>query len=139
MRARTPKVNIIAHSMGGLIVREAIQGSYPKPKRRADDYINKVVTLGTPHQGISFQVLSHWIGIEAKDELDHFSPDFQADRKDANPLSFRHLHEHFDLQRFLTVVGTNYRTYGVKGSSWANRLFSVAESSARTTTGATGW
>ena len=126
--ARTmPKVNIIAHSMGGLIVREAIQGSYPDAKRSADDYINKVVTLGTPHQGISFQVLSHWIGIEAKDELDHFSPDFQAERTGPNPLSFRHLHEHFDLRRFLTVVGTNYRTYGVKASVWANRLFSLAD------------
>ena len=121
-----PKVNIIAHSMGGLIVREAIQGSYPAAKRRADDHINKVVTLGTPHQGISFQVLSSWIGIDAREELDHFSPDFQADRSNENPLSFRHLHEHFDLQRFLTVVGTNYRTYGVKTSSWANRLFSLA-------------
>ena len=126
--ARTqPKVNIIAHSMGGLIVREAIQGSYPQAKRRADDYINKVVTLGTPHQGISFQVLSHWIGIDANDELDHFSPDFQSERKGTNPLSYRHLHEHFDLRRFLTVVGTNYRTYGVRASSWANRLFSLAD------------
>jgi hypothetical protein len=85
------------------------------------------VTLGTPHQGISFQVLSHWIGIDANDELDHFSPDFQAERKKPNPLSYRHLHEYFDLQRFLTVVGTNYRSYGVRSSSWANRLFSVAD------------
>jgi hypothetical protein len=124
--ARTsPKVNIIAHSMGGLIVREAIQRSYPESNRHADDYINKVVTLGTPHRGISFQVLSHWIGIDAKEELEHFSPDFQADGE--NPVSYRRLHEHFDLQRFLTVVGTNYRTYGVTVSSWANRLFSVAD------------
>jgi hypothetical protein len=124
---KAPKVNIIAHSMGGLIVREAIQGSYPQAGRRADDHINKVVTLGTPHRGIAFQILSHWIGIDAKDELDHFSPDFQADRKNENPLSFRHLHEHFDLQRFLTIVGTNYRTYGTKVASWANRLFSLAD------------
>ena len=124
---KAPKVNIIAHSMGGLIVREAIQGSYPQAGRRADDHINKVVTLGTPHRGIAFQILSHWIGIDAKDELDHFSPDFQGDRKKENPLSFRHLHEHFDLQRFLTIVGTNYRTYGTKVASWANRLFSLAD------------
>ena len=124
--ARTvPKVNIIAHSMGGLIVREAIQRSYPEAQRKADDCINKVVTLGTPHRGISFQILSHWIGIEAKEELEVFSPDFQNDGE--NPVSYRKLHEHFDLQRFLTVVGTNYKTYGVKGSAWANRLFSVAD------------
>ena len=140
MRARTPKVNIIAHSMGGLIVREAIQGSYPEAGARADDYINKVVTLGTPHQGISFQVLSHWIGIDAKDELDHFSPDFQAERKRTNPLSFRHLHEHFDLRRFLTVVGTNYRTLRREGVVLGEpAVLGRPTSSARTTTGATGW
>lgn len=120
-----PKVNIIAHSMGGLIVREAIQRSYPESKRTADDYINKVVTLGTPHRGIACQVLSHWIGIEAKEELECFSPTFQEDP--ANPVAYQKLGEHFDPRRFLTVVGTNYKAYGVKLSTWANRLFSVAD------------
>jgi hypothetical protein len=120
-----PKVNIIAHSMGGLIVREAIQRSYPESGRSADDYINKVVTLGTPHRGIAFQVLSHWIGIEAKGELECFSPEFQEDP--ANPVAYAKLGEHFDPRRFLTVIGTNYKTYGVKVSTWANRLFSVAD------------
>ena len=49
-----PKVNIIAHSMGGLIVREAVQRTYPKGE--AAKHINKIVTLGTPHQGIAFQI-----------------------------------------------------------------------------------
>jgi hypothetical protein len=122
---REPKVNIIAHSMGGLIVREAIQRSYPESGRSADAFINKVVTLGTPHQGIAFQVLSRWIGIDAKDELDHFSPEFQQDP--ANPVAFAKLADHFDPRRFLTVVGTNYKTYGVKISTGANRLFSAGE------------
>jgi hypothetical protein len=120
-----PKVNIIAHSMGGLIVREAIQRSYPESGRTADEYINKVVTLGTPHRGIAFQVLSHWIGIEAKGELECFSPEFQEDP--ANPVAYNKLGDHFDPRRFLTVVGTNYKAYGVKVSTWANRLFSVAD------------
>jgi hypothetical protein len=119
-----PKVNIIAHSMGGLIVREAIQRSYPESGRSADDFINKVVTLGTPHRGIAFQVLSHWIGIEAKGELECFSPEFQEDP--ANPVAYTKLGDHFDPRRFLTVIGTNYKAYGVKVSTWANRLFSVA-------------
>ena len=55
-----PKVNIIAHSMGGLIVREAVQRPF-RQKRGRRRYINKIVTLGTPHQGISFQVLKNWI------------------------------------------------------------------------------
>ena len=81
-------MNIIAHSMGGLIVREAIQGSYPAGERRADDYINKVVTLGTPHQGISFQVLSHWIGIDAERRTRALLAGFPA-KTAANPVVVR--------------------------------------------------
>jgi pimeloyl-ACP methyl ester carboxylesterase len=120
-----PKVNIIAHSMGGLIVREAIQRAFPRRQLSADAAINKVVTLGTPHQGIAFQLLRHWIGIDAEDELKHFNPVFQREVK--NPSAFVNLHKHFDLTRFLTVVGTNYRTYEVTAARWANRLFSVSE------------
>lgn len=120
---KRPKVNIIAHSMGGLLVREAIQRTYPNAGRRADDCINKVVTLGTPHQGISFQVLNHWIGIDAASELEHFNPEFQADRD--KPESYVNFHKCFDHRRLLTIVGTNYRTYGVSVASWMNRLFSV--------------
>jgi hypothetical protein len=83
------KVNIIAHSMGGLLVREAIQRTYPKEGREADHHINKIVTLGTPHGGIVFQLLKEWIKIDAEQEIEHFSPDFQKDkRKRVRMLTF---------------------------------------------------
>lgn len=133
---RKPKVNIIAHSMGGLLVREAIQVTYPELKQQAGDHINKVVTLGTPHQGISFQFLQDWIKVDAEQELEHFSPAFQKDeqkknrkgkyKNKKNEAAFVYLKDHFPLDRLLTVVGTNYRTYSVGVSSWMNRLFSVA-------------
>src|SRR5688572_20605901 len=50
---QAPKVNIIAHSMGGLIVREAIQTHY-HIRQKSEEVINKIVTLGTPHRGITF-------------------------------------------------------------------------------------
>ena len=115
-------MNIIAHSMGGLIVREAVQRSYAKGE--APKHINKIVTLGTPHQGISFQVLKDWIGIGAAAELEQFNPDRQKDPK--NPVGFKKFAEHFPPERVLTVVGTNYRTYGPAVASWLNRAFSVA-------------
>jgi Predicted acetyltransferases and hydrolases with the alpha/beta hydrolase fold len=116
---KKPKVNIIAHSMGGLIVREAIQHTYPKNNKSADDYINKIVTLGTPHKGITFQLIKNWLNVvEANQELDRFSPANQ----EQDYVSFR---DHFPVDRLLTVVGTNYRTYNIAPSSWANRLFSV--------------
>lgn len=119
-----PPVNIIAHSMGGLIVREAIQTTYRKKQRRAKKFINKVVTLGTPHQGISFQVLRKWLLVDAADELNRFNPDFQDRLKE--PASFHNLHKHFPLERLLTVVGTQYRTYSVALASRLNRLFGIS-------------
>jgi hypothetical protein len=117
-----PKVNIIAHSMGGLIVREAVQVTYAKGK--AEEHINKIVTLGTPHQGISFQMMRNWIRIEAEEELKHFNPDFQKNKR--KPQSFHNFGSHFPLERLLTVVGTNYRSYDVGVASKLNRLFSVS-------------
>ncbi len=132
-----PKVNIIAHSMGGLIVREAVQRTYPtqatagerptKPGSNdpelADDCINKIVTLGTPHQGISFQILKKWLAADAADDLEHFNPEFQ----ETEQVGYRKFQEHFPVDRLLTVVGTNYRTYSVGPASWLNRLFSVSD------------
>ena len=124
-----PKVNIIAHSMGGLIVRHAVQVNYPKIKgspRAAEDHIHKIVTLGTPHQGISFQVLDHLGGFGAAEELDAFDPEGPAGRSDApGSWSFKRFHEHFDPRRLLTVVGTNFRTYGSGAAVLLNRLASV--------------
>jgi pimeloyl-ACP methyl ester carboxylesterase len=134
--ADKPKVNILAHSMGGLIVREAIQVTYPAAGQRASAHINKIVTLGTPHQGISFQLLRNWIKTDAEDELEHFSPAFQRDenrrarrgsyRNRKNPAAFIYFKDQFPLDRLLTVVGTNYRSYAVGVSTWLNRVFSVA-------------
>jgi alpha-beta hydrolase superfamily lysophospholipase len=131
-----PKVNILAHSMGGLLVREAIQMTYPQLGQQASEHINKVVTLGTPHQGIAFQFLQEWIGLEAEEELEHFSPVFQRDeerenrkgkyKNKKNEAAFVYFKDHFPLDRLLTVVGTNYRTYSVRAASWMNRLFSIA-------------
>lgn len=122
-----PKVNIIAHSMGGLIVREAIQRTYPKRSvTAADEAINKVVTLGTPHKGILFQVLKdlHWLGIESANELEHFNPENQESPD--NAAGYQNFAKCFPLDRLLTVVGTNYKAYGNGAASVLNRLFSVA-------------
>ena len=119
-----PKVNIIAHSMGGLLVREAVQCTYPNNDLKAEDYINKIVTLGTPHQGISFQIFRHWIPIEAEDDFEHFSPEFQSDP--TNPASYKYFKDHFPLERLLTVIGTNYRTYSTVAGTGLNQMFPVS-------------
>ncbi|GAP97278.1 PGAP1-like alpha/beta domain-containing protein [Leptolyngbya sp. NIES-2104] len=118
-----PKVNIIAHSMGGLVVREAIQKTYPKRSATAaDEAINKIVTLGTPHKGVSFQLLRElrWLPIESTNELEHFNPQNQADPN--NPASAVNFSQHFPVDRLLCVVGTNYRAYRNQTASFLNRI-----------------
>ncbi|MBI5231537.1 MAG: hypothetical protein HY876_05150 [Coriobacteriales bacterium] len=124
---KKPKVNIIAHSMGGLIVREAVQVAYPESGRKAAEHVNKIVTLGTPHKGISFQVLEKWIGVPGAEELERFNEDNQGAEKPttASPAPWKHFRNHFPLERLLTVVGTNYRSYNIAISSSLNRLFSL--------------
>lgn len=118
-----PKVNILAHSMGGLLVREAVQRTYPAMGFKAEDYINKIVTLGTPHQGVSYQIIEHWLPIESAEDFKHFNPDFQRDCN--NPVSYQYFKDHFPLERLLTVVGTNYRSYNNTSATALNQLFSV--------------
>jgi hypothetical protein len=124
-----PKVNIIAHSMGGLLVREAVQSTYPNQNLKAEDYINKIVTLGTPHQGVTPQIFRDWIGIEAEEEFERFNPEFQHSAKlkngETNQASYLYFKDHFPLDRLLTVVGTNYRSYSTVAATALNRFLSA--------------
>jgi pimeloyl-ACP methyl ester carboxylesterase len=120
-----PPVNIIAHSMGGLIAREAVQVTLPRLGRRAADCINKIVTLGTPHKGISFQGVRDWKLVDADEELERFNPDGQADAK--NQWAWVNFPKFFPPERVLCVVGTNYKTYGTRVATGLNRLFSTPQ------------
>lgn len=117
-----PKVNIIAYSMGGLVIRQAIQETYPQRNLKAEDYINKVVTLGTPHRGVTFQLFKDWLGTEAEKDLERMNPQNQENTN--NLSSFWNFKNYFPLERLLTVVGTNYRPYHNWSGTWLNRLFS---------------
>ncbi len=122
---KKPPVNLIAHSMGGLIVREAVQIAYPAANRKAADVINKIVTLGTPHHGVSFQGVRDVKFVEAQEELERFNPDAQKDPN--NPWGYKNFSKHFPPARVLTVVGTNYKTYGTRIASVLNRLSSAPQ------------
>lgn len=117
-----PGVDIVAHSMGGLVVREALRKLDTVDKGSVGELIHRIVTLGTPHRGIAFQripgwALQHLPGTkEAVDELDAFDP---------GGKDFLAIADGFPIERILTVVGTNYRTYGAAAASLANRLASL--------------
>jgi len=60
------RVNLVAHSMGGLICRSALQRYIPEP----ESVVSKLVTIGTPHGGIDPELgggIGDWI-------IDKFGP-----------------------------------------------------------------
>ncbi len=117
-------VDVVAHSMGGLVLREALRQLDDAEKGSAAQVIHRAVTLGTPHRGIAFQRTPRWLlerlpSVEkAADELAAFDP---------AGTEFLKVADWFPLERLLTVVGTNYATYGVKGASALNRLSSLID------------
>jgi pimeloyl-ACP methyl ester carboxylesterase len=114
-------VDIVAHSMGGLVVRAALK-HMAEHGRDPHRLVHRIVTLGTPHRGIAFQILPRWLvedvpGFKnASDEVAAFDP---------GKTEFLRVRSWFDPRRILTVVGTDYRGYGVKIASLGNRLASL--------------
>lgn len=65
------KVDIVAHSMGGLVSRTAIE------LHGGEDYVQNLITLGTPHQGSEVALLKNYIGaIVKKGDNSYFNAAF---------------------------------------------------------------
>jgi hypothetical protein len=115
-------VDIVAHSMGGLVVREGLLAMHEAENDSARRDVHKVVTLGTPHRGIAFQRAPDWLVrilplvSAASRELESFRPDSTL---------FLDWERAFDTRNVLTVVGTDYRSYNVGAASALNRLSSL--------------
>lgn len=116
-------VDIVAHSMGGLVVSAALE-AMAGSGRDARRLVHRIVTLGTPHRGIAFDLLPRWLsdiipGVrDASDEIASFDP---------HGTAFRGIPSWFDPQRLLTVVGTNYHSYGTRSATFANRMASLMD------------
>jgi hypothetical protein len=124
-----PRVNLMAHSMGGLICRSALQREILEPELS----VSKLCTIGTPHGGIDPDLggdVGDWImetfGPRGSDIFTHsrmkeyLLPDgFAIDgRKSWDP---REMVGTFPEKRVLSVVGTNANDYDVAGG-WSTRV-----------------
>lgn len=120
------KVDLVAHSMGGLVSRCLIQKIYPEAGEEATDHVDKLFTFGTPHGGIHFDVgggVIEWI----RDQVGwNNADDFGRDRmyqyltagvkgKKKAPASFdpRDLQGEYPPERVFCAVGTNAHDYEV--------------------------
>ncbi len=105
------RVNLVAHSMGGLICRALLQ--YKDLRQSAEArQVNRVFTYATPHNGIELAGFNvpRFLGVW---DINNFNR-----REIAKYLSLddhRHvasLDGHFDPDRFFCLVGTNPGDYG---------------------------
>jgi len=117
-----PGVDIVAHSMGGLVVREALRAMHEQEADSAHALVHRIVTLGTPHRGIAFQGFPKWL-LQALPKADKAADEISA--FDPERTDFLRVAEWFDPQRILTVVGTNYQSYSNNAASIANRISSL--------------
>lgn len=102
------RVYLVAHSMGGLIVRCYLQNIC----RGRQPPVDKVFTYATPHGGIDIQLAGNLPGFITLNNADNFNVDRMREylQLDAD-TPVNSLAGRFPVQRFFSLVGTNHRDY----------------------------
>jgi hypothetical protein len=105
------RVNLVAHSMGGLVCRALLQNESLRDSAEARQ-VNQVFTYATPHNGIELAGLNvpGFLGLW---DIDNFNRSKMKGYLDLpNDDSVATLDGHFDPNRFFCLVGTNHKDYG---------------------------
>lgn len=114
-------VDLIAHSMGGLVARSLIQRTWAKT---AHQKIRRLFTYGTPHGGIHFRGGLGWAealrDLVGTNDSDTFGPKRMKqflNLPDAKDDELHHLgNSTFKADQCFSLVGTNYRDYELAAS-----------------------
>ena len=114
------RVHLVAHSMGGLVVRAFLQN----PKLRAEEAraaVDKVFTYATPHNGIDMRLVRNVPGWLSFGDANNFNRDRMAGYMAVPKGDDVSVVKNFPAERIFNLVGTNSNDYGVAGglSSWA--------------------
>lgn len=118
------KVHLVAHSMGGLVCRSAIQKTMKKTKAKAKAKIARLFTYGTPHGGIHFRRGLGWASwlrdILGPNHADNFGPkemrSYLGFPKNHPEERLNELGGQLDPQRCFSFIGTNHDDYTVRMS-----------------------
>lgn len=108
------RVNLVAHSMGGLIARCYLQ----KIAKGRESHVHRVFTYATPHGGIDVGVVGNvpgWLRVNDTQDFNRTEMARYLGVKDVQSLGA------FPPERFFCLVGTNHRDYEAAGglSRWA--------------------
>lgn len=111
--SHTCKVYLVAHSMGGLICRCLLQNSQADVADSAQ-WVDKVFTYGTPHNGIEMLGVNVPRFLGAMD-MNNFNRHNMSKYLALQPVNGRvnHLNGRFPPQRFFCFVGTNPHDYNL--------------------------
>jgi len=97
---KADKVDVVAHSMGGLVTRTSINsGSY-------DNQINKLIMIGTPNQGA---IMGEFKAFQLNETM--ASKQMSKGSDFMNELNSHLLNENIT---YFTIIGVKYNTYAVK-------------------------
>ncbi|MEQ9639990.1 MAG: hypothetical protein RIM84_08195 [Alphaproteobacteria bacterium] len=128
------RIYLVAHSMGGLVVRCFLQNTKlgadvaaRKANAEARTLVDKVFTYATPHNGIDAAIVGNVPAILTANNVNNFNRKRMADylalpeaQKQDSPDDVRSLNGHFDPRRFFCLVGTNARDYAA-ANGWSSR------------------
>lgn len=109
------RVYLVAHSMGGLVVRCFLQNDKDDISTPADRaLVDKVFTYATPHNGIEMAGMNVPRFLDLWD-MNNFNRKEMADYLDLPPGSERvdTLNDRFPPDRFFCLVGTDHKDYEV--------------------------
>lgn len=118
------RVNLVAHSMGGLVCRCYLQNirvtahAARVANGRADAAdpvpVDKLFTYATPHGGIDLRLIGNLPGFLTANNVDNFNRARMRDYLKLGPNDPVHsIGPHFDAERCFCMVGTNHRDYTV--------------------------
>lgn len=105
------KVHLVAHSMGGLVVRCYLQNIHPSKSNGKPPPVDKVFTYATPHGGIDLRVIGNIPAFLQVNNVDNFNEARMNEYLKLSSAPIHSLDGKFDTNRFFSLVGTNYRDY----------------------------